>query len=61
MSDPEPNLFDDCDVVVCCNGGAKPADTHLASMVQCVDGEIIQWLERRERRRHGNKASAANK
>jgi hypothetical protein len=40
----------DCDVIVC-YGNAKPTDTHLASKIRCIDGEIIEWLERRERRR----------
>ena len=43
--------FADCDVIVC-YGGAKPTDSHLASTVHCVDDEIIEWLRRRERRRH---------
>jgi hypothetical protein len=45
---------DDCDVIAC-HGGAKPQDKHLASIVHCVDDEIIEWLARRERRRrrHG--------
>jgi hypothetical protein len=55
MTDP-----DDGEVIFC-GGGAKPTDTHLASTVHCVDEEIIEWLERRERHRHGNKASAGNK
>jgi hypothetical protein len=32
---------------------AKPTDTHLASIVHCVDGEIVAWLERREAFRLG--------
>jgi hypothetical protein len=32
-------------------GGAKPTDLHLASTIHCVDGEIHQWLKRRERRK----------
>jgi hypothetical protein len=40
---------------------AQPTDTHLASTVHCVDGEIIEWLERREQRRRDETASAANK
>jgi hypothetical protein len=27
--------------------------THLASKIHCVDDEIIEWLERRDRRRRG--------
>jgi len=38
--------------IIFCGGGAKPTDTHLASTVHCID-EIIEWLERRERRRRG--------
>jgi hypothetical protein len=34
-------------------GNVKPADTHLASVIHCVDGEIAKWLERREQRRRG--------
>jgi hypothetical protein len=40
----------DCDVIVC-YGGAKPTDTHLASVIHCIDDEIIGWLRRREQRR----------
>jgi hypothetical protein len=40
----------DSDIVIC-YGGAKPTDTHLASKVVAIDEEIIEWLERRERRR----------
>jgi hypothetical protein len=47
MSDPDP----DEPGGVLCGGGAKPTDTHLASTVHCVDDEIIEWLERRERRK----------
>ena len=36
---------------VLCGGGARPTDTHLASIVHCVDDEIIAWLRQRERRR----------
>jgi hypothetical protein len=50
MTDPDPNPFADCDVVVC-YGGAKPEDKHLASIVHCIDDEIFEWLERREQRR----------
>ena len=47
---PDPNPFADCDAIVC-YGNAKPTDTHLASVIHCIDGEIIGWLERQERRR----------
>jgi hypothetical protein len=40
----------DCDVITC-YGGATIYDKHLASTVHCVDDEIIDWLQRRERRR----------
>jgi hypothetical protein len=43
MTDPDPNPFADCDVIVC-YGGAKLTDKHLASKVHCVDDEIIAWL-----------------
>jgi len=36
--------------VIICGGGAKPTDLHLASIVHCIDDEIIGWLKRRERR-----------
>ena len=45
MNDPDEGN------VVICGGGANPTDTHLDSIVHCVDGEIIQWLEWRERRK----------
>jgi hypothetical protein len=37
----------DSDIVVCYIG-TKPTDLHLLSAVHCIDGEIIEWLERRE-------------
>jgi hypothetical protein len=37
------------DEIVICGGNAKPEDMHLASIVHCVDDEIIEWLKRRER------------
>jgi hypothetical protein len=46
MSDP-----DDGEIIIC-YGGAKPTDMHLASTVHCFDDAIIEWLERRERRRY---------
>ena len=48
MTDPNP--FGDGEVIVC-YGGAKPADTHLASIIHCVDDEVIGWLERLEAKR----------
>jgi hypothetical protein len=56
MSDPDPNPFADCDAIVC-YGNAKPTDTHLASVIHCIDGEIIGWLERQERRRRDTRKS----
>jgi hypothetical protein len=50
MSDPDPDPFADCDIIVC-YGGAKPTDKHLASTIRAVDNEIFEFLERRERRR----------
>jgi hypothetical protein len=41
----------DADVIVC-YGRAKLTDKHLASKIHCVDDEIIEWLQRRERRYH---------
>jgi hypothetical protein len=32
-------------------GRLKLADRHLASVIHCVDDEIVRWLERRERDR----------
>jgi hypothetical protein len=43
-----------------CGGGAKPTDTHLAVTIHCVDDEIIQWLQRRERRK-GSRANPDNR
>jgi hypothetical protein len=40
------------------HGGATPFDKHLASTVHCVDGEIIGWLERRERRKRDRLAGS---
>jgi hypothetical protein len=50
MTDPDPNPFADCDVIVC-YGGAKLEDKHLACMIHCIDDGIIGWLQRREQRR----------
>ena len=44
-------LDDDGTTIIHCGGGARPQDTHLASTVHCTDDGIIEWLERRERRR----------
>jgi hypothetical protein len=46
----------DCDVIVC-YGGAKLADKHLASKIHCIDDRIIEWLQRRERRRRSRQGS----
>ena len=58
MPDPDPNPFADCDTIVC-YGNAKPTDTHThtASVIHCIDGEIIGWLERQERRRRDTRKS----
>jgi hypothetical protein len=39
----------DADVIVC-YGRAKLTDKHLTSVIHCIDGKIVKWLERRERR-----------
>jgi hypothetical protein len=39
------------DEIVICYGNAKPEDTHLASIVHCIDDEIFKWLKRRELRK----------
>ncbi len=49
---PQKQTSADCDGIVC-YGGAKPAEKHLASKMHCVDDEIIEWLQRRRRDRHG--------
>jgi hypothetical protein len=41
---------DDCEVIIC-SGNAKLTDSHLASIVHCVDDEIVEFLDRRERRK----------
>ena len=38
-----------------------PTDTHLASIIDCVDDEIFDWLQRRERRRKGSRANPDNR
>jgi hypothetical protein len=40
----------DCDIVIC-GGDAKPTDLHLPVTIHCVDDEIFEWLERREKRK----------
>jgi hypothetical protein len=57
-----PDPFDDCSFVFC-GGGARPTDAHLASRIVCVDDEIIEWLERRERqyRKCREKLASANR
>ena len=52
MADFDPDLFADGSSVIVCYGGAKPGDTHLASRIVAIDGEIIDWLARREQRGH---------
>jgi hypothetical protein len=59
MIDHDPNPFADCDFIVCC-GGAKFTDRHLASPIHCVDDKIIEWLERRERRRATRRRVSTN-
>jgi hypothetical protein len=41
--------------LVVCYGNAQPDDTYLAATVHCMDGELVAWLERRERRREKKK------
>jgi hypothetical protein len=36
---------------IICGGNAKPTDTHLASIVHCIDEEIFDFLKRREKRK----------
>jgi hypothetical protein len=35
---------------VLCYGNAEPDDLHLLATVHCRDGEILEWLERRDRK-----------
>jgi hypothetical protein len=49
MTDPDPDPFADCEVIVC-YGGATLVDKHLAATVRCVDDDMIEWLKRREQR-----------
>ena len=46
----------DCDVMVC-YGNAKSTDKHAAATIHCIDDEVIEWLERRERRRRSRQGS----
>jgi hypothetical protein len=39
-------------------GGAKPTDTRLDSIVHCVNGEIVAWLEQREQHRDEDNGDA---
>jgi hypothetical protein len=39
-------------------GRLKLADKHLASVIHCIDDEIIGWLERRERRKRDRLAGS---
>jgi hypothetical protein len=50
---PEPNIviIEGEFEMIFCGGNAKSTDTHLDSIVHCVNGEIIEWLEARERTR----------
>jgi hypothetical protein len=59
MTDPDPNPFADCDVIVC-RGGAKLTAKHLASTIHCSDDEIIGWLERRRRTLAANRKGTFN-
>jgi hypothetical protein len=59
MTDPDPNPFADCDVIVCC-GGAKLTAKHLASTIHCSDDEIIGWLGRRRRALAANRKGTFN-
>ena len=45
LTDPDPSPFANCDIVAC-YGGASLFDKHLASTIQCVDDEMIGWLQR---------------
>jgi hypothetical protein len=52
ISTSNPYQLDDCEIeIVFCGGNAGPNDTHLASIIHCVDEQIITWPQRRERRR----------
>jgi hypothetical protein len=48
--------------IIICGGNAKPEDTHLASIVRCVDEEVFDFLKRREqRKRHACRSSSARR
>jgi uncharacterized OsmC-like protein len=47
----------DDDDFVLCGGGARPTDVHLASVVHCVNEEIVEWLKRRGTHRAGQMMS----
>jgi hypothetical protein len=47
------NPFEDCCTIIHRAGAAKPTDTNPASIVHCVDEEILKFLKRREARRQG--------
>jgi hypothetical protein len=40
--------LNECEIIVC-GGNAKPSDLHLASMIHCIDDDVIPWLEWRGR------------
>jgi len=50
---------DDCEVIIC-HCGAKPNRDLNFATVHCVDDEIFEWLERRERRK-GSRANPDNR
>ena len=43
--------------IIVCYGGAKPNRDMNWSVVHCIDDDIIEWLERRERRRRDQLSS----
>jgi hypothetical protein len=52
ISTSNPDQLDDCEIeIVFCRGNAKPGDTHLEVEIVAIDDEIIEWLQRRERRK----------
>jgi hypothetical protein len=52
ISTSNPDQLDDCEIeIIFCGGNAKPSDTHLAVEIVAVDDGIVEWLERRERRK----------
>jgi hypothetical protein len=50
----------DDDDFVLCGGGARPTDVHLASVVHCVNEEIVEWLKRRGTHRAGQMMSSVD-